>query len=152
MEVQVDTLLLLAQPKERQQQFKNKKQPELTENQTTWKSDNQGDKEETFIDIGRRGRDGQLGWRGLVARQWQADPSRCQIVEWGRQFSSQQTPWPCIQAQINREEWWGRDTDPANQGSSAGKQGLKPLIENTCGGLGGSRRNSQPHRRVPWRA
>ena len=27
-----------------QQQFKNKKQPELTGNQTIWKSDNQGDK------------------------------------------------------------------------------------------------------------
>ena len=32
MEAQVDTLRLLAQPKEGQQQFKNKKQPELTEN------------------------------------------------------------------------------------------------------------------------
>ena len=32
MEVLVDTLRLLAQPKEGQQQFKNKKQPELTEN------------------------------------------------------------------------------------------------------------------------
>ena len=42
------TLCLLAQPKEGQQQFKNKKQPELTENRTVWKSDNQGDKE-TFI-------------------------------------------------------------------------------------------------------
>ena len=49
---------------------------------------NQGDKVETFIKIGRRGGDGQLGLRGLVARQWQADPSRCQIVEWGGQFSS----------------------------------------------------------------
>ena len=34
MEEQVHTLCLLAQPKEGQQQFKNKKQPELTENQT----------------------------------------------------------------------------------------------------------------------
>ena len=49
MEAQVDTLCLLAQPKEGQQQFKNKKQPELTENQTVWKSNNQGVKEETFI-------------------------------------------------------------------------------------------------------
>ena len=29
--------------------FKNKKQPELPENRTVWKSDNQGVKEETFI-------------------------------------------------------------------------------------------------------
>ena len=67
MEAQVDTLCLLAQPKG-QQQFKNKKQPELTENRTVWKSDNQGDKEETFIQTGRRGGDGQLGredsWQG----------------------------------------------------------------------------------------
>ena len=61
MEAQVDTLCLLAQPKEGQQQFKNKKQPELTENQTVWKSDNQGDKEETFIQTSRRGGDGQQG-------------------------------------------------------------------------------------------
>ena len=46
MEAQVDTLCLLTQPKEGQQQFKNKnkKTPELTENRTVWKSDNQGDK------------------------------------------------------------------------------------------------------------
>ena len=43
----------LAQPKEGQQQLENKKQPELTENQTTRKSDNQGDKEETFIQTGQ---------------------------------------------------------------------------------------------------
>ena len=39
--------------------FRNKKQPELTENQTVWKSDNQGVKEETLIQTGRRGGDGQ---------------------------------------------------------------------------------------------
>ena len=61
MEAWVDTLCLLAQPKERQQQFKNKKQPELTENRTVWKSDNQGDKEKTFIHTCKRGGDGQLG-------------------------------------------------------------------------------------------
>ena len=62
----MDILCLLAQSKEGQQRFKNKKQPELTENQTVWKSDNQGDKEETFILTGRRGGDGQPGtedWR-----------------------------------------------------------------------------------------
>ena len=60
-EAYVDTLCLLTQPKEGQQQFKNKKQPELTENQTVWKSNNQEVKEETYIQTGRRGRDGQLG-------------------------------------------------------------------------------------------
>ena len=65
MEAEVDTLCLLTQPEEGQQQFKNKKQPELTENQTVWKSDNQGDKEETFIQTGRRGGDGQPGREDL---------------------------------------------------------------------------------------
>ena len=48
--------------------FKNKKQLELTENQTVWKSNNQGVKEETFIQTGRRGSDRGLGredaWQG----------------------------------------------------------------------------------------
>ena len=83
MEAQVDTLCLIPQPKG-QQEFKNKKQPKLTENQTVWKFDSQGDKEETFIQTGRRDRDGQLGWRGLAARQRLADPVRWQIVEWGK--------------------------------------------------------------------
>ena len=52
--------------------FENKKQPELTENQTVWKSDNQGVKEETFIQTGRRVGDGQLGgedlWQGSGCR------------------------------------------------------------------------------------
>ena len=38
-----------------------------------WKSDNQGIKEETFIQTGRRGREGQPGWTGLVERQWLED-------------------------------------------------------------------------------
>ena len=33
----------------------NKKQPELLENGTVWKSNNQGVREETFIQTGRRG-------------------------------------------------------------------------------------------------
>ena len=57
----VDKLSLLSQPKEGQQQFKSKKQPELTENRTTWKSDNQGDKEETFIQTSRGAETGSRG-------------------------------------------------------------------------------------------
>ena len=53
--------------------FKNKKPPELTENQTVWKSDNQRVKEETFIQSDRRGRDCQPGRRGYGARQWLVD-------------------------------------------------------------------------------
>ena len=40
---------------------KTNKQPELTENQTVWKSNNQGVKEETYIQTGRRGRDRKPG-------------------------------------------------------------------------------------------
>ena len=61
----MDTLCLLAEPKEGQQQIKKKKQtPELTENHTVWKFNNQGVKEETFIQTGRRGGDRQPGQRG----------------------------------------------------------------------------------------
>ena len=52
--------------------YKNKKQAELPENQTVWKSENQGGKEKTFIQTSRRGRDGQLGQRGLATR-WQLE-------------------------------------------------------------------------------
>ena len=45
--------------------FKNTKQPELTENRTVWKSNNQGVKEETFIQTGRRGGNEQLGGEDL---------------------------------------------------------------------------------------
>ena len=74
MEAQVDRLCLLAQPKEGQQQFKNKKQPELREKRTVGTSDNQGDKEETFIQTGRRGReDSRQGggwWTQRGSRLW----------------------------------------------------------------------------------
>ena len=62
MEAFVDILCLLAQPKDGQQQFKNKKQPELTENRNVWESNDQRDKEETFIQTGRRG--GEVSWQG----------------------------------------------------------------------------------------
>ena len=41
----------------------------MPENQTVWKSNNQGVKEETFIQTGRRGEDRQPRWRGLMVRQ-----------------------------------------------------------------------------------
>ena len=46
------------------------KQPDLPENWTIQKSDNQEIKEETFIQTGRRGRDGQPVHRGCAAGQW----------------------------------------------------------------------------------
>ena len=63
------------------QQFKNKKQPELTEIQTTQKSDDQGDKEETFIKTDRRRGDGQRGKEDFQQR------SQTWIVEQGRQYN-----------------------------------------------------------------
>ena len=75
MEAWVDTLCLLTQPKEGQQQFKNKNQPELKENLTVWKSDNQGDKEETFIQTGRRDRAGQLGGERTPGKAAAGGPS-----------------------------------------------------------------------------
>ena len=68
--------------------YKNKKQPELTEKQTVWKSDSQGVKEEIFIQASIRGGDGQLGgddsWRGCSwwVRLQLADPVGWQIVGW----------------------------------------------------------------------
>ena len=62
-------LCLLAQPKERNNHLKAKKQPELPENQTVWKSDNQGVKEETFIQTCRNDTDGQPGQRRHAAKK-----------------------------------------------------------------------------------
>ena len=45
----------------------------MPENQTAWKSDNQGVKEEIFIKTGRRGRDRQPRQRGLMERWWLVD-------------------------------------------------------------------------------
>ena len=83
--------------------FKNKKQPELPENRTVWKSDNQGDKEETLTQTGRRGGDGQLGGEVSQARQW--------LVDRGSHIS----------VRIKQEEQLGSKTDCATQGSRAGK-------------------------------
>ena len=69
--------------KEGQQQFKNKKQPELTENQTVWKSDRQGNKEETLIQT--------VGGAETGGR---AERTRC--VEAG-------SGWSLILVRINRE-------------------------------------------------
>ena len=95
MEAQIDTLGLLAQPK-KDNKFNNKKQPELPENQTVWKSDNQGVKEETFIQTDKRGGDRQPGGG------WQT--------------------WSQIHLRINPEEQLGSKTDHTTQGSSMEKQ------------------------------
>ena len=54
--------------KRRTTNLKTKNNQNCSENRTVWKSDNQGVKEETFTQTGRRDRDGQLGgedtWQG----------------------------------------------------------------------------------------
>ena len=60
-------------------QYKHRKQ-ELPENQTSWTSDNQGVKDKTFIQSGRRGGDRQLVQRGCAARQ-QARWARKQLAD-----------------------------------------------------------------------
>ena len=57
MEASVDTFA--SSHNQKDNKFKNKNQPELPENRTVWKSDNQRVKE-TLIQTGRRGGDGQL--------------------------------------------------------------------------------------------
>ena len=86
--------------------FKNKKQPELAENQTVWKTDNQGIKEETFILTTRRGGDRQLGRED----SW-----------WG---GSWRTRCSHIHMWINWEEQLGSETNHTTQGYSAGE--IKP--------------------------
>ena len=77
--------------------LKIEKQPELTENQTVCKSDNQGDKEETLTRTGRRGGEDTQQGGGL------------------------RTGRPHIHVQINWEEQLGSEIDHTTQGSSARK-------------------------------
>ena len=75
----------------------------MPENQTLWKSNNQGVKEETLTQNGRRGGGGQPG------------------SEDSRLGGGWRTGWPHIRLQINREEQLGSESDCATQGSSSGK-------------------------------
>ena len=123
------TLSLLAQAKEGQQQFKNKKQQELTENRTVWKSDSQGDKEESFIQTRRRGRRQAAGaerTQGKVAAGGPSEVADCGAGQARLQLADPTrwwlAPlWPHICKQINQEEQQGSKADHTTQGSSAGK-------------------------------
>ena len=81
-----------------------------------WKSNNQGVKEEPFIQTGRRGGDGQPGWRGHEARLQLEDQGR-----WGGGWSSR---WSHICVWINREEQLGIEADHTTEGSRVGE--IKP--------------------------
>ena len=94
----------------------SKKQPELPENQTVWRCDNQGVKEETFIQTGRRGRDGKPGWRGFTA-WW------CPEVL-GRRGGGWRMGQSHICMWIKWEEQLGRKADHTTQVSNEGK--IKP--------------------------
>ena len=61
--------------------LKTKKQPELTENLTVWKLDNQGVKEETFIQTNRRGKDRQWVER-TPGKAAAGGPAKQQIADW----------------------------------------------------------------------
>ena len=91
---------------------------------TVWKSDNQGVKEETFIQTGRRGRD-ELPGR---ARQWLEDqvvPHLCADKPGGTSGEHPRVP-------------------------VRGNKASKSLTGKTCGGCS-HERNSQTPRRVRWR-
>ena len=70
----------------------------------------QGVKEETFIQTGRRGGNGQLVWKGLAAR-WQ-------LEDQGRGIGGGQSH---ICMLVNWEEKLGNKTDHTTKGSSVGK-------------------------------
>ena len=78
--------------KRRTTNLKTKKQPEVTEYRTVWKSDNQGVKEETFIQTSRRDGDGQLGRSGLTARQQLEDRATWWLADWAVPHSRADKP------------------------------------------------------------
>ena len=57
-----------------------------------WKSDNQGDKEETLTQTSRRGRDGQLGKEDLRQGGVAGGLARQQIAGWAVPHSSADKP------------------------------------------------------------
>ena len=97
-------------------QFKNKIQIELPENQTVWKANNQGVKE-TFIQTGRRNGDRKPGQRGPVTR-WQ-------LEDWGGRDRSWWTSISHIHMWISWKEQLGSETDSEIQDFSVGNQRLK---------------------------
>ena len=76
-----------------------------------WSYDNQGVKKEIYIQTGRRGGDGKLGWRGYVARQ--------QLAGWVRRQVDRR---PHIHVQISQEKQLGSET-----GFQCGKLTLQNL-------------------------
>ena len=87
--------------------FKNKKQPELTENGTVWKSDNQVVKEETFIQTSRRAEiGGQPGGEDLhQGSSWRTGVGKAAAGRqgggwWTQQGGGLKTRGSCIQCKL----------------------------------------------------
>ena len=136
METWVGRLCLLTQPKEEQRQIWKQKQPELTENQTVWKSDNQGDKEETLTQTSRRGGARQLGredsqqgggWRTGWGGCWQSRQFHiCMQISREEQLMSKSDPKPRVRHRETKPQttdwkhlWGSRQQEklPASQES-----------------------------------
>ena len=90
-----------------------------------WKSNNQGVKEETFIQTSRRGGDRQPRWRGCMARQ--------QLVDWA-------VPYWHVDKMGGATGEQDRLHNPGFQRRQNKASG--PLTVKTCGGFSGGR-NSQ---------
>ena len=104
-------MCLLAKPKEGQQQFKNKIQPELTENRTVWKSNNQGEKKETFIQTRWGGE--EMGNRVERTRGKGAAGGPSEVADCGARQAR-------LQLAV-KQQLVDRVTDCATQSSSLGK-------------------------------
>ena len=94
--------------------FKNKNQPELPENQTVWKSDNQGLKEESFMQTGRRGGGGVERMCGTAVAGREGGPT-------------------LVCGYIRKNDWGARQTVQPRV-PILGDKASKPLTEKTCGG------------------
>ena len=122
--------------------FKYKKQPELPENRTVWKSNTLRVKEETFIQTSRRSGDGQPRQRGHMARLWLMD--RAGEAEAGGQGSP-----TFVCGKTGRNNWGARQTVQPRIPVQETKASKPPAVK-TYGGCR-SGRSSQSHRRVLWR-
>ena len=99
--------------------IKNKKQPELTENRTVWKSDNQGDKEETSRWVGGA----ETGSRVERTHHKAGAGGPSEVVDCGTGQARLQLADPAAPHSHtdNWEEQWGSEADLVTQGSSSGK-------------------------------
>ena len=102
--------------------LKTKKQPQLPENRTVWKCDNQGVKQETFIKTGRRGRDGQPG--GEDSQQcggWRTQRGGGLWSSVGKAAAGQRG-----------SSYWAQPQTKQPRVLAWGNKASKPLTENTC--------------------